>query len=86
MTQAPAPEASISDKICTALVHTVEFLILPLKRSLQWEPSDFGEILPDWYVNAHPKQSATKASSETPTTAADAELLQRQQHVASKAA
>lgn len=46
MTQAPAPEASISDKICTALVHTVEFLIPPLKRSLQWEPSDFGEILP----------------------------------------
>lgn len=42
----PVPEASISAKICTALVHTVEFLIPPLKKSLQWEPSDFGEILP----------------------------------------
>lgn len=44
--QAPVPEASLSDKICTALVHTVEFLVPPLKKSLQWEPSDFGEILP----------------------------------------
>lgn len=60
ITQASVPEASLSDKICTALVHTVEFLVPPLKKSLQWEPSDFGEILPvrliaiTCYVNALP--------------------------------
>lgn len=44
---APAiPQRSLSDKIGEALVHTVEFLVPPLKKSLAWDRSEFEPMFP----------------------------------------
>ncbi|TYZ68434.1 hypothetical protein PybrP1_003884 [[Pythium] brassicae (nom. inval.)] len=56
------PQRSLTDKIGEALVHTVEFLVPPLKRSLAWDSSEFDPMFPDWYMNTHPKQQATATS------------------------
>lgn len=41
-----ATSNSLNDKLCGALVHTLEFIIPPLKRSLAWDRSEFEPMFP----------------------------------------
>lgn len=41
-----ATSDSFNGKVCGALVHTLEFLFPPLKRSLTWDRSEFEPMFP----------------------------------------
>ncbi|KAF1332722.1 hypothetical protein FI667_g3177, partial [Globisporangium splendens] len=86
----PANTTTFTEKICTAIISTVEYLAPSAMKSVQFEPSDFGEILPAWYMGttpSHPTEAAkNSAASPAVKSAIREELRQGPQHVASKAA
>uniref|UniRef100_K3WD29 Uncharacterized protein n=1 Tax=Globisporangium ultimum (strain ATCC 200006 / CBS 805.95 / DAOM BR144) TaxID=431595 RepID=K3WD29_GLOUD len=81
---------TFTEKVCTAIISTVEYLAPSVMKSVQFEPRDFGEILPAWYMGttpSHPTEAVKSSATSLETKSAiHEELRQGPQHVASKAA